>query len=475
MSDAIPPKPDLARLRIDRSAPRPGGGRWFGRLVILLVLAAIGWAGWTYGRPWLERRSAGDAPAAAGPKTVAARALLDPAGDVSGNGYVVARRRAALSTVLAGRLVELSVEEGSVVEAGEVIARIQYDDYENALAAARRALATAEARVVSAEADVAAERRGLATAESQVEVARRRQASAETDAGEAEREAARQRGNFEAGVISESEYDRAASEAQRLRKVVETSVAELAASASEVARAQAQLASREAAVLPLRAAVAEAKAQIESSEILLDKTYVRAPFAGVIVEKNAEEGEVVAATGAGGNSRGSVATLVDLATLEVQIELPEKRIGNIAEGMSASVYLDASPRDGWAARVRQIWPKADRQKGSIEIRVVFEERPEVLRPDMGARVVFHERAEVDAALRDAVLLPQSTLRKGPDGAFVFRVEGDRVAKVAVEQEGERDGLAVIKKGLAAGDRILLAPPPGLADGDPIEKAMEKGR
>src|SRR5204863_9629531 len=119
------------------------------------------------------------------------------------------------------------------------------------------------------------------------------------------------------------------------------------------------------------AEISKATEAERQAEILVEKTYVRAPFAGVVVHKDAEVGEVVAATGAGGNSRGSVATIIDPTTLEVQVELAETRLGSIAEGDLARVRLDADGPGGpaYPARVRQVWPTADRQKATVELRV----------------------------------------------------------------------------------------------------------
>jgi len=189
------------------------------------------------------------------------------------------------------------------------------------------------------------------------------------------------------------------------------------------------------------------------------------------VLKDAEVGEVVSPNSLGGNSRGSVVTMVDLASLEVQVELPETSISAIEIGMPANIYLDAFPADAYAGDVRRIWPTANRQKATIEVRVGFLEPDRRLRPEMGARVVFAPQAPRSDGAGEAerVLVPTSSVVRVDGQAGVFVLERDVARFRGVEPGGERAGRLLIESGLEGGETILADPPDSLQDGDRVRK------
>jgi RND family efflux transporter MFP subunit len=462
MAQASSSAPDLSRLRIDRAGSRPRRrSRALGWVVVLLLLA---------GAAWLFRdRIAGSLPGAPPPEVAVAtvrRTGPPAAGEVVANGYVVARRRAALSTVLSGRLVEVNVEEGDTVEENEVVARIQHDDYDAALAAARKATAVAKARRDEIVASIQAARLDTARLAGENRALAELVEQARATAERAARDVERNRDLFRKEVIDAGTWDRlnaertaadAALEAARSR--LEAGEAALVAWKGEIARREASLETAEAEVA--RAAQAEVEAQI-----LVDKTYVRAPFAGVVVHKDAEVGEVVAATGFGSNTRGSVATIVDPTTLEVQVELTETRSASVEEGNPATIHLDVAPEKGWAGRVRQVWPTADRQKGTVEVRVEFVERPGVLKPEMGVRVTFQPRV-APGAEPPRVLLPRRAVVRRGETDVVFVVQGETVRRRDVATKPAAGADVEALSGLSGGERVVLDPPPGLSDGDRV--------
>ena len=215
---------------------------------------------------------------------------------------------------------------------------------------------------------------------------------------------------------------------RRLQKLEEIRAAQVDGANSQVLSLRSDVKTAQATAKIIDGEIALQETRHKSAAILLEKTYVRAPFAGIVVDKGAEQGEVVAATGAGGNSRGSVATLVDLSTLEVQIELPETRLMGLTEGKGASIFLDVDPSKSWPGKIRQIWPTADRGKGTVELRVVFSQRPEVLRPEMGVRIVFD--ADDSSRPENLIAIPKSALCGSGAASYVFLV-------VAVKQETNR--------------------------------------
>ena len=229
----------------------------------------------------------------------------------------------------------------------------------------------------------------------------------------------------------------------------------------------------------LRAGLAEAQARLpvlaanrEAAQATLDKTEVRAPFDGVVVLKDAEVGEVVSPNSVGGNARGSVATMVDFATLEVQVELPETNLSAAVVGDAATIYLDAYADRPYTGRVSRIWPTANRQKATVEVRVRFDAPDERLRPEMGARIVFGAAAQAQAAQTSsdgeaAVLVPLSAVVPIDGKPHVFLIERDVARVRAIQLGAEKNGRAVVRSGLQGGERLVDQPPPQLADGDRI--------
>lgn len=468
-------RPDLSRLRIDRSGDaRRGRG---GKLPWLLALAALGTLAWAYASGRLVLDRSGGPVRVATAVVVAPHATVPAVGEVTGNGYVIARKRAALSTVLSGRLVEVNVEEGTTVKKDAVVARIQHDDLDAALVAAKKDQGVAAARKAEAEAAHAAAVVDLARLEKDVRVLEDLEASARAEAERAASDAERNRDLFARRIIDEARW-------RTIDAARTAAAAALAAATSRVEAGRAseaswrgEIARRAAAVAIVQAEVERADNAVRLAEIQVEKTYVRAPFDGLVVHKDAEVGEVVAATGAGGNSRGSVATIVDLETLEVQVELSETRLGTIEAGDAARITLDAAPQRAYRGRVRQVWPTADRQKATVELRIAFVERPDVVKPEMGARVAFLGKprqaepaggAPEASAPRRAKVPARAVVKRaaGPEGpaGVVFVVAQGRARRVEVRLGEEAAGLVEVVAGLVGGETVVLDPPGDLPDG-----------
>jgi len=384
--------PDLSRLRIEReeAGPPRARRRW---LLVLLALAGGAWLlrGWLLLGPQQVQ-------VARATRTGGAAAVSG----VAANGYVVARRQAALSTDIQGRLVELRVEEGDRVAEGDVIARLD-----------TRELEAARVRVTG----------GLQSARAEAEWARL----------DFERKAPL----LGSGDVSASEVDRARIERDR--------------TASQVAS--------------LESALAEIEVQVAKSSVY-------APFAGVITKKNAEVGEVVSSLSAGANAVGSVATLVDFETLEVQVELAQTSLRAAREGAPVLIYLDAFPDDAFRGRVRQIWPTADRQKATVELRAEFLERDGRILPEMGVRVIFTADEEAQPP-EPRVQAPERAVRRDADGPAAFVLEQGRVRRVALELGAAERGSVRVLSGLQGGETLVLDPPASLADGDEV-RIVEDG-
>ena len=475
---------ELESLKIERDGPRRRRrwrpGRWIALAIALLAL-------------WLFR-----APLKAGldglrfpeVRALAVRATggeaLAAESGTAANGYIVAAVRAALSADTPGRIVEMNVSEGSVVKRGDVVARLYADEYEADVARAEADLGAAEAAVERALAERAATeatRPGLeaelAAARSELEATRATERVGELEFQRAEELA-------EVEVQSRQLLDRAQAERDRARAARAAAEGRERVTAAALDQLAARLAALDAAVTQARASVAVAGAASERARATLDKTFVRAPFDGVVVLKDAEVGEVVSPNAVGSQSRGSVVTMVDFDSLEVQVELPETSLGAVSVGAPVRVFLDAFPEAPYAGRVDRIWPTANRQKATVEVRVAFEAPDERLRPEMGVRAVFLDPALASGAELDepAILLPREALteRGGRPGVFVIQrepgqaEEGEQTGKgvvrfraLALEPSAAEEPAArvPVRDGLAEGEEVVLDPPTSLEDGQRV--------
>lgn len=394
--------PDLSRLRITRDQPSTGQR---GALRLALILAAIAavlvLAGYFYLKP----------PAAI--EVTVARVEVSGGGGGSGtgitaNGYVVARTHASVSSRLTGRLAELSVEEGSRVRRGQVMARLENDEYVAALA----------------------------------------QAVADSARGEASfREATAQR-------------DQLARDLARSRELVGRNL-EPARNAEDL---ESQLQGATARVAVQRAQVGSATAAIAYARANLDNTYIRAPFNGTVLRKDAEVGEVVAPVAAGGGlTRGAVVTMADLETLEVEVDVNEAYIAQITDNQPTRIVLDAYPQAGFNGTVRQIVPTADRQRATVQVKVAITDRDPRILPEMGARVEFLAVA-ADSAAPMRVFVPAEAVQTEGTGTVVYVVRDGIANRQAIEAGPVSGGRREVQSGLSGGEQVIVNPPRDLEEG-----------
>jgi len=472
---------DLQPLQIDRSKDggsvrRPRRG-WLGPLLVLLLL---GGAGYVFRRPLLEQLDRWRLPSV----RVLQVAVTSPlaAGAVQGtaaNGYVVPRVRAALSADTPGRIVEMNVTEGSLVKKGEVVARLYSDEYRALFERAEADLGMAQAALASRRASRAVSASQLARAEADVRVS----AAELEDARAALKLAGLQRERWQrlaAEKIATAERaDTTQAEEEGAGARVQRAEAALTSAQEGVRSAQLSLALTETQLAEAAALITLKQAEVAQARATLDKTEVRAPFDGVVALKDAEVGEVVSPNAVGAQSRGSVVTMVDPATYEVQVELPETSLSAVVLGAPATIFIDAYPERSWPGRVLRIWPTANRSKATVELRVGFDDLASGvvdpgLRAEMGARVVFTPQGAAPAdenapPAEPVILIPRSALVTIAGQSCVFVLERDVARVRALELGDERSGRVVVRTGLVSGERIVDAPPVSLQDGDRVRE------
>ncbi len=396
----------LKELRIDSRHREDAGGassRWpWIAGAIVLALVLLGGGIWYF----------------LGGKTFEVQVATATAPSASGSdtavlqatGYVTARREATVSAQITGTLTQVLIEEGEHVDKDQVLARLEDTAQKAALAQARAQQQAAVATLAQYQAQLAQARRDLKRAQELV-------------------------GRH---LVSQQSLEDA-----------QTQVASVSAQA-DTQRKQIEL----------------ADAGVKSAQVQLDYCTVRAPFAGVIIAKNAQVGEIVSPFSAGGGfTRTGVGTIVDMDSLEVDVDVNEAYINRVQSNQPAQTVLDAYP--GWTipAHVIAVIPTADKSKATVKVRIAMEQKDPRILPDMGARVSFLEETKKGAAapLPKGVLVPATSIVQRDGKSVVFAIDGGRARARAVSPGQTFSDLRLVE-GIAAGTQVVKQPSAELGDG-----------
>jgi len=336
---------------------------------------------------------------------------------LNASGYVTARRQATVSSKITGKVSEIFIEEGMHVKAGQVLARL--DD-----AYAGKGLQLAQAQA--------------AQASSSLEETRVRIAQAQLD------------------------YDRA-------RQLNNNQIA----SKADLDRARADLDAARARLAAQRDTLQVAQRNVSISRQGVDDTEIRAPFDGVVVSKDAQPGEMISPVSAGGGfTRTGICTIVDMDSLEIEVDVAEAYINRVKQGQPVEAVLDAYPDWKIPAHVITPVPTADRQKATVKVRIAFDAKDARILPDMGVKVAFIDD-DPARATATAVEVPKSAVRRAGDQDVVFVVGGNKVERRAVRVTGTQNDVARIGAGVNDGEQVVVEGPADLADGDHVRIEEKK--
>jgi RND family efflux transporter MFP subunit len=239
---------------------------------------------------------------------------------------------------------------------------------------------------------------------------------------------------------------------------------------AEVDAAQAEVDSLDARILAQREQVRVAERQVELERANLDDTVIRAPFSGVAVSKDAQPGEMVSPVSAGGGfTRTGICTLVDMRSLEIEVDVNESYINRVSPRQDVTAVLDAYPDWSIPARVITTVPTADRQKATVLVRIGFTALDPRILPDMGIKVTFlrDDQHSAPQAARAVTLVPKAAVRAEGDRTYAYVVDGDVVDRRAVTLGGVDGDRHEILAGLNAGERVVVSPPPTLTSGSKV--------
>jgi RND family efflux transporter MFP subunit len=402
----------LSQLRIDRNAEPPPSrrGLWLALAGAVVVLILVLAAWKWFGRPE--------------PIEVATAPVISVGGGAGASvldatGYVTARRIATVSSKVTGKVKEVLIEEGQHVKEGDILAYLEPTD------------ANAQ----------------LALSQAQVAQAQSQQAQAQARLRWAEHDYVRQQSLSAQKLVAASALDAAATERD----------------------------ARAGDLVSVARAVKVAQDQLDIARIGVDNTVIRAPFDGVIVDKAAQPGEMISPISAGGGSiRTGIGTLVDMDSLEVQVDVNEAYIGRVTPKMPVEAVLNAYPDWKIPAEVIAIIPTADRSKATVKVRIALKQHDARIVPDMGVRVSFLEEAKPGAAnTPPQILIPNAAIRQdgGQDVAFVMSADKAqrRVLQLGTTIGDNRE----VKSGVQAGEQVIVDGPATLKDGDAVKlKASE---
>jgi HlyD family secretion protein len=334
---------------------------------------------------------------------------------LNASGYVTPRRRATIAAKITGRVTGVFFDEGTHVREGQLLATLDDAD-------AKKALATAKADHDSAKA---------AIADYEVQLKNARIVLQRTE------------GLKNAGVETQEHLDSARTAVESLQAKIDLSKAQVNAS----------------------------EARILEAQQAVDNCTIRAPFEGIVVSKDAQVGEMVSPISAGGGfTRTGIATIVDMNSNEIEVDVNEAYITRVKPGQQVTAILDAYPDWEIPSRVRTIIPSADRQKATVKVRVSFIKLDPRILPDMGIKVTFlsDEPSKNDAAAKPAILVPQNAVRDDNGRKVVFLVKGDKTERRAVTVGGNHGTDTEVVAGLAAGETVIVNGPANLHDSQSVQ-------
>jgi len=333
---------------------------------------------------------------------------------LNASGYVTARRQATVSSKVTGKVVEVKVEEGMKIDACQILPRIDSSNVE----------------------------KGLRMSEAQSESARKALDETRANLEQAERELVRFAQLAANKVASQSDLDRAEAEAKSLSARLEKQKADVVVSERDIAQWQQQL----------------------------DDTTIRAPFAGIVTSKNAQPGEMISPMSAGGGfTRTGICTLVDMSSLEIEVDVNENYINRVEPGQRVEATLDSYPDWHIPSKVIAIIPTADRQKATVKVRVGFENLEPRILPDMGVKVAF-QGAEEKQPARRSIMIPKSAIRQRDGRDVIWIARAGRVEQRAVTVGTPRGDEVTVVAGLLGGERVVVEGADKLADGARITEA-----
>jgi RND family efflux transporter MFP subunit len=410
-TSADSPRPDLGTLRI-REGQRSTSG--MGKRVVYVAIPVVIFAGIVAAAfAFRNQKPLVEITTVAKPEAGGAQTALNA------SGYITPRRRATIAAKITGRVTGVFFDEGTRVKEGQLLATLDDSDYRRALDSAKADRDASQAAIADLEVQL---RNAL------IELKRAQQLR-------------------DAGVQTQEALDNASTTADSLRAKIELAKQQVAAAVTRIGAAQQSV----------------------------DNCVIRAPFPGIVVSKDAQVGEMVSPNSAGGGfTRTGIATVVDMKSNEIEVDVNESYIARVKEGQMAKATLDAFPNDPYDAKVRTVIPTADRQKATVKVRITILKLDDKILPDMGVKVAFLEEEKPAAqkgkekAPLAVAYIPKSAVRTDASASFVYLLRDGKVERRAVSLGLDRGTDVAVLAGVVPGDSLVVKGPENLRDGDKVE-------
>jgi len=440
---------ELKNLQIDRSQRRSAGpSRWATAWIIIGVLAIVGLGAWELllprlnNDPVVEVQRVTAVPAAAAPQGVVLNAT----------GYIVAAHKIELAAKVVGKVSWIGVDKGDRVKEGQVLVRLEDDEYQAYVTQAKGQLASLQARLDEAVHGSRPEE--IAEALANLNSAKADLTNAKVSLDRARNTVRESLGSQQSLDDAQGHYDSALHKVDSLQKAYELI----------------KLGPRQEEIDSLRGQVEQAKGALAYAETNLENTVIRAPVTGTILERAVEKGEFVTTSFVGDRgAKGYVVSIADLNDLEVELDISQNDFAKLHSGQHGIVTTDAYPDLKYDGYIKEISPEANRQKATVQIKVKVLKPDEHLRPEMNASVAFLSDQkpvqETAAPARPVVIVPASAVR---DGAVFVLFDG-KVVRRAVKTGATSGQGILIEEGLIGGEEIVLAPPADLKDGNKVRR------
>lgn len=413
-SPQVSAKPDLGSLRIHDGQRTQSK---MGKRIFYAAIPVLIFAGIVAAAfVFRSQKPVVEVATAAKPDAAGRQALLNA------SGYITPRRRATIAAKITGRVTGVFFDEGTRVAEGQLLATLDDSDVKRSLDSAKADRDAAQAAIADYEVQLK---------NAQIALHRAEQLQ-------------------RAGVQTQEALDNASTAADSLK--------------AKIALAKQQ--------------VAASEARIGMAQQAVDNCTIRAPFAGIVVSKDAQVGEMVSPNSAGGGfTRTGIATIVDMHSNEIEVDVNESYIARVENGQQVTATLDAYPDKPFPAKVRTVIPTADRQKATVKVRITIIdlEKYNFILPDMGVKVAFLENEKPpakdkakDKGPQAVAFIPKGAVRTDSNASFVFLVRDGKVERRAVSLGTDRGTEVAILAGVSPGDSLVVKGPESLRDGDKVE-------
>ena len=437
---------ELKDLRIDREARRTQKPKPLGKLSALA--AAIGLLALIAAIAFGRLSAAVSVHAVQVPPPSATSGGNEEA-ILTATGYIIAAHKIEVASKVNGRVASINVDKGDRVEAGQVLVRLEADEY-------RAQLAQQKGQLQNLQAKLAEINNGSRPEE--IEKGRADVAEAAADFNNAKVSLNRTRELVKLGVFSPQSLD----DAEAKYKSSESRVASLQRTLD-----LAVLGPRSEQRDQIVGQINQAKGLVAYAQTQLDNTVIKAPVSGTILDRNVEKGEFVT-TGFVGDkgAKGYLVTMADLNYLQVELDISQNDFPKLGARQKGIITTDAYPDRHYLGYIEQVSPEADRAKATVQVRVRVQNPDQYLRPDMNATVNFFNERKNDgaAAGKDSVVIPASALQNGS----VYTIVNGRARKRSVTSAGSTSNGVLIRSGLVGGEELIVDPPPDLKDGQKVE-------